>query len=264
MSNGDRGTLTRAHVAERLGVSLSTVRRFEGVRLHPVTGRGGVRLFDPTEVAALAAELATRRGKVAGQGAPGAHKMPQERPGPAAAERTPGELAALVFERLERRESLAEIVVGLKVPPAVVRELHREWLVGLTEGELQRPEPLLPTDQERQARERHVTAAELARLLADLPMGAHTRISVAADLGEAFFGEGPAGYPREARNVIERGGFVAAGPIPPTEIARRYGAGAFRITAYGFDPPGMRWEVLTTIDHVLEREALAGAATTKG
>jgi len=33
------------------------------------------------------------------------------------------ELAALVFERLEQRQSLAEIVVGVRVDPDVVRAL---------------------------------------------------------------------------------------------------------------------------------------------
>ena len=117
---------------------------------------------------------------------------------------------------------------------ALVRELHREWLVGLTEGELQRPEPLLPTDDQRRARERHVKADGLTRLLADLPMNARTRISLARDVGEAFFGEGPNGFPLEARNVVELGGFVVMGPIETSEIARRFGAGDFRITAYGF------------------------------
>jgi transcriptional regulator with XRE-family HTH domain len=251
------GTLTRAEVCERLGVSLSTVRRWEGSRLHPRQGPGGVRLFDPAEVAALAAELANDAPGSASastrQAASGARRARPEPP----PERTPGELAALVFERLEQRQTLAEIVVGLRVPPALVRELHREWLVGLTEGELQRPEPLLPTDDQRRARERHVKADGLARLLADLPMNTRTRISLARDVGEAFFGEGPNGFPLEARNVVELGGFVVMGPIETSEIARRFGAGDFRITAYGFDPPGVRWEVFATISRETEVEALA-------
>lgn len=250
------GTLTRAEVCERLGVSLSTVRRWEGSRLHPRQGPGGVRLFDPAEVAALAAELANDAPGASAstrQAAPGARRARPEPP----PERTPGELAALVFERLEQRQTLAEIVVGLRVPPALVRELHREWLVGLTEGELQRPEPLLPTDDQRRARERHVKADGLARLLADLPMNTRTRISLARDVGEAFFGEGPNGFPLEARNVVELGGFVVMGPIETSEIARRFGAGDFRITAYGFDPPGVRWEVFATISRETEVESLA-------
>lgn len=54
------GTLTRAQVATRLGVSVSTVRRYEGDRLHPRVGEDDVRWFDDKEVAALAVSLASR------------------------------------------------------------------------------------------------------------------------------------------------------------------------------------------------------------
>src|SRR5262249_9275889 len=50
-------SLTRSQVASRLGVSVSTVRRFEGERLHPTVDDKGVRWFEEKEVAALAAEL---------------------------------------------------------------------------------------------------------------------------------------------------------------------------------------------------------------
>lgn len=42
--------LTRAQVADRLGRSVATVRRLEGVVLHPSRGRRGVRLFEADEV----------------------------------------------------------------------------------------------------------------------------------------------------------------------------------------------------------------------
>jgi hypothetical protein len=54
------------------------------------------------------------------------------------------QLAALVFERLEQRHSLSEIVISLRIPPEDVRDLYHAWLVGLWLGELQRPEPALP------------------------------------------------------------------------------------------------------------------------
>jgi hypothetical protein len=229
-------------VAERLGVSVSTVRRYEGERLHPTIGADGVRTFDPAEVAALAAEVL--------DAAPG---LRNARPAPAP-ELPAGELAARVFERLEQRQSLTEIVVGLRVTPATVRELHREWQLGLMEGELQHRKPVVPVDDYRRERERFVSAAAFAGLLADLPLGQRTRISVARNLGEYMVEQG------EARCVVELGGFVVLGPIEPTDIASRYGSGDYRVTAYGFEPAGVRWEVFTGIDRALEEAALVPSA----
>src|SRR5829696_9127484 len=53
----EKNTLTRADVAARLGVSTSTVRRYEGDLLHPKKGADGVNRFEPAEVAALAMRL---------------------------------------------------------------------------------------------------------------------------------------------------------------------------------------------------------------
>ena len=55
--------MTRQQVATRLGKSLATVRRLEGVRLWPVQDSRGVHRFDPYEVEALAHDLAS--GQVA-------------------------------------------------------------------------------------------------------------------------------------------------------------------------------------------------------
>jgi len=48
--------------------------------------------------------------------------------------------------------------------------------------------------------------------------------------------------------TVELGGFHVPGPCETTEITRRFGVGDYRITAYGFDPPGVRWEVLVEIE----------------
>ena len=50
--------LKRSHVAKRLGRSLATVRRLEGVELHPIIDGDGVHLFDEAEVDEVA-----RRGR---------------------------------------------------------------------------------------------------------------------------------------------------------------------------------------------------------
>ena len=225
--------LTRAQVARRLGISLSSVRRMEGERLHPVVGGDGVRRFDPAEVATLAAEL-IERGAAPGKRRHGT----SDTRSPTVA---PGELAARVFECLEERQSLAEIVVGLRVSPDVVRKLHHEWLVGLVEGELSSRTHALPVDDARRLRERHVPAAGLAELLTSLPVGTRTRISVARDLGDFYAETG------EARSVVELGGLVVTGPIDPAVLLRRYGKGAVRVTAYCLEPRGCLWEVLTDL-----------------
>lgn len=64
-------------------------------------------------------------------------------------ERTAGEIAALVFERLEQRQSLAEVVVGLRVTPDLVRGLFDQWTLGLTEGQLRMArEPTVSRDND--------------------------------------------------------------------------------------------------------------------
>jgi hypothetical protein len=123
------GKLTRGQVATRLGISVSTVRRLEGTRLHPTIDTDDVRWFDEKEVASVAAELANT-GVAKRKGASNAAVSATS------SARSQGELAALVFERFEQRQSLAEIVVGLRVSPDFVRGLYDQWCVGLTEGHL--------------------------------------------------------------------------------------------------------------------------------
>lgn len=228
--------LTRTETAKRLGVSTSTVRRYEGDKLQPIRGADGVNRFDAKAVAELATSLLNDNGgkpprKPLRNAAAPAHEV----------KRTEGEIAAEVFERLEQRQSLAEIVIGVRVPPDVVRELHRQWQIGLIEGELERDKPVLPVGEVLTQQERHVSERELHDLLASLP-ASPTRLSIARDLGTDFeTGSG------STRHVVELGGFVVFGPATIKQIADRYGGGAFRITAYGLEPRGLRWEVLVQV-----------------
>ena len=50
--------MTRKQVAQRLGKSIATVRRIEGVLLHPRQDARGVRHFDPRAVEALVKDVA--------------------------------------------------------------------------------------------------------------------------------------------------------------------------------------------------------------
>jgi DNA-binding transcriptional MerR regulator len=238
---GDDGlktaALTRDDVARRLGVSISTVRRLEGTRLHPAIDVKGIRRFKASDVERLAKELEAERSPRNAQQAV-----------VRAAEMSKGELAALVFERLEQRHSLSEIVIALRVPPEDVRELYHTWLVGLWAGELQRKEPALPARHTDQDAIRLVTLAQLAQLLAGLPAKQSTRISLARMAGELVIADDTeAGALVEYRNLCELGGFDVSGPISVADIMARVGAGEYRVTAYGFEPRGLRWEVFVRL-----------------
>lgn len=45
--------LTRSQVANKLGISVTSVRRLEGKKLHPKTREDGVHIFDLNEVEAI-------------------------------------------------------------------------------------------------------------------------------------------------------------------------------------------------------------------
>ena len=231
--------LTRDDVAKRLGVSISTVRRLEGTRLHPLVDGKGVRRFKASDVERLTKALEAE------QRSPRNAQQAVVR----AAEMSKGELAALVFERLEQRHSLSEIVIALRVPPEDVRELYHTWLVGLWAGELQRKEPARPARHTDQDAIRRVTPEQLAQLLAGLPEKHTTRISLARMVGEFVIPEGTdkdAGFV-EYRNLLELGGFDVSGPIAIADIVARVGAGEYRVSAYGFEPRGLRWEVFVRL-----------------
>jgi len=230
--------LTRDDVAKRLGVSISTVRRLEGTRLHPSIDDKSVRRFKASDVERLAKELEAE------QRSPRNAQQAVVR----AAEMSKGELAALVFERLEQRHSLSEIVIALRVPPEDVRELYHTWLVGLWSGELQRKEPALPARHTDQEAIRRITPVQLAQLLAGLPAKQSTRISIARLAGELVIPDStePDAFV-EYRNLCELGGFDVTGPIAVADIMARVGAGEYRVSAYGFEPRGLRWEVFVRL-----------------
>ncbi len=220
---GDR--LTRGQVAERLGVSISTVRRYEGTQLHPTIDENDVRWFAQAEVTALAARIANERSDKPSRAVGSTASAPK---------RSAGELAALVFERFEQRQSLAEIVIGLRVEPSTVHGLFDQWCVGLTEQHLR------TVSEPRVAREcdmPRASPAELARLLDELARDAPTRISVGRYRG-TYLSDNV-----EFADIVELGGFHAAGGCTLNDLTRRFGPGDFRITAYRLTPPALLWEV---------------------
>lgn len=220
-------SLTRGQVAARLGISVSTVRRYEGDKLHPTLDEHDVRWFDEKEVATLAATLANGDGIKRSASASSGARAPESR--------TAGEIAALAFERFEQRQSLSEIVIGLRVEPERVRALFEQWCLGLVEHQLRlERDPRMPRAHEiERARPERLEAR-----LSALPAGEQTRISVARFREEFQHGE------HEYLRLDELGGFQVAGPCTCNEISGRFGPGSYRITAYALNPRGLRWETL--------------------
>jgi hypothetical protein len=180
------------------------VRRYEGGRLHPQTGADGVHWFDTAEVAAFASELANEpRMERRLRNAAGA---PTAKP----AARTADEVAALVFERLDQRQTLAEIVIGVRIAPERVRELYEQWCQGLAEYHLRTARaPYGPLDRDYA----QIGPAELTVRLAELPEGL-TRISVGRYRGQFL-------ATTEGIDTLPRGG--AGGPR--SESSAYYGTG---------------------------------------
>jgi hypothetical protein len=198
-------------------VSVATVRRYEGTLLHPTIDDAGAHWFSPKEVTALAASRANQaldRGSIRN-----ATSVPDAR--------TRGETAALVFERLEQRQSHAEIVIGLRIEPEVVGELFEQWCFGLTERQLRKREPRVPLVEDIET----VHRGELAKRLAALPEAEVTRISIGRWRGTFPAGDDKADYAW----IVELGGFHVSGPSTTDEVTRRYGSGSYRITAYCLD-----------------------------
>jgi hypothetical protein len=91
---------------------------------------------------------------------------------------------------------------------------------------------------------------QLAQLLAALPSKQSTRISIARIVGEFALPDDD--YARgfvEYRNLCELGGFDASGPISVADITARVGEGEYRVSAYGFEPRGLRWEVFVMLEN---------------
>jgi hypothetical protein len=99
-----QGFLTRSDAARRLGVTTTTIRRFEGTHLHPRVAADGTRLFTADEVERLARSRAVK-------------------PAPEAS----GEVAAEAFRLFRLGYTLEEIVMRLKQTPATIHHLFDEW-----------------------------------------------------------------------------------------------------------------------------------------
>jgi hypothetical protein len=105
-ANVREGKITRAAVAQLIGVTRSTVRRLElAGELHPVVDSAGVHWFDTAEVAKVAVARRTR----------------------ATATSPADELAARAFELFAEATPLRDIVLQLRISPERVLALYEQW-----------------------------------------------------------------------------------------------------------------------------------------
>ena len=94
----------------------------------------------------------------------------------------------------------------------------------------------------------HVTPTQLGQHLAALPSKQSTRISIARMIEEFMILDGTAADAFvEYCNLCELGGFGVSGPISVADVIARFGAGEYCVSAYGFDPRGLRWEVFVRL-----------------
>jgi len=107
--------LTRAAAAKLIGVTRSTIRRFEiAGALHPTIDAAGVHRFDPAEVACVARDRAAR-------------------PVDSSKE---GERDARVFDAFDQGRSMREVVTTLRLPVEFVRKLHEAWAKMGSKGDM--------------------------------------------------------------------------------------------------------------------------------
>jgi hypothetical protein len=97
--------LTRTEAARELGVSVSTVRRLERSKLHPVTESDGSHAFDAEEVRALARARADSRAPL-----------------------SLGELTARACELFREGNGVVDVVVALRQTFDTVREWESAYI----------------------------------------------------------------------------------------------------------------------------------------
>jgi hypothetical protein len=99
--------LTRGQVAQRLGLSLSTVRRMEGVQLNPIIGERGVHYFEETEIRTVLVRV--RRTRMRDD------------------EQADGMLAAAAFALFRDGSDVVGVVAELRENPDRIEKLYEHW-----------------------------------------------------------------------------------------------------------------------------------------
>ena len=140
--------LTRSQVARQLGVGVTAVHhmRLRG-ELRPKRDAGGVWRYDPADVIRAAARRGIRGLK------------------------TDGDIAAEAFNMFSQGGEIQDIVSALRVTPAEVRRLYKEWQSSLDDPP-PTPEPTGPglLDEDPRAEEEFMRAMARAADLAFAPI----------------------------------------------------------------------------------------------
>ena len=118
----------RGEAAKRLGISVATLRRYEGKLIHPIKDKNGEHRFDPQELDALAEKLRKRGVRKA------ASKQRTDAPRPAPSRDAPpeprvsGATTKRAFEMFEQKYSRARVTIELGEPIENVNWLHENYL----------------------------------------------------------------------------------------------------------------------------------------
>lgn len=228
LSIEDERPLTRADVARLLGVSVSTVRRWQKQgRLRSTQGADGVHEFRPADVAALRETIMAeaKPQKKAARTKQAAAKLGRW------AGRTPGELAGQLLMAFEKRWSLSEIVAAYDVPVAEVREHYNEWLLGLDKHEREQR----PVSQSGWAQTTlpKVPSMQAARVLLAMPESLEEPMRLSVGRVEDRYDEKD-GEPYDGVRWLP--GFTTSSRVELSELWQRYGVGDFLL--YAFDADG--------------------------
>jgi DNA-binding transcriptional MerR regulator len=120
----------RGEAAKRLGISVATLRRYEGKLIIPIKDKNGEHRFDPQELEALAARL-KKRGvrKAAAQARTDAPRPAPSRDVPPPESRVSGVNTKRAFEMFEQNYSRARVVIELGESVENVDWLNERYLV---------------------------------------------------------------------------------------------------------------------------------------
>jgi len=149
---------TRGEVAEILGCSCGTIRRFEGKKLHPVVDKNGIHRFPPAEVHAQRFHD---------------QRMPK---GPLREQPSDGEIAAAAFHMFAAEKTRTEVVIALRITPQRVDDLWAEYSIGYEAAAAKRKqeqvrketEAMLHGSDEERRKRREESAKRHSEVMADI------------------------------------------------------------------------------------------------
>jgi DNA-binding transcriptional MerR regulator len=117
----------RSEAAKRLGISVTTLRRYEGKLITPVVDERGENRFNPKDLDALARQLRKRKERRVVKRSGDAPRKSAPAKGPPEP-RVSGETTKRAFEMFEKSVPLSRVVIDLEEASETVEWLHERWL----------------------------------------------------------------------------------------------------------------------------------------